>query len=239
MRGKPKRVLSFVEYTLKEVIDKLREVTLKDQPEAFVYKGAQIESKPLRQAVKVRSFGDCFDVVYPAQRYVLRSELEKVRDLRRLIQRDCKKDILSLTGYLSLDMESSDGGKYTVDICPPIVEYSEEDNEYIPIVCDGMHRIYLAQLEWIDPRAIIIKEAAYPYYAFPNPRGWDDVQLVDSLPEGFLKRWERIEDHKRLYRDFSTAFESHIGGSRGVTTTHDCSLRGCNKKHCVTDVPGC
>jgi len=34
------------------------------------------------------------------------------------------------------------------------------------------------------------------------------------IPEGVLKKWHRIPDNKRLYRDFNSAF-LNVGGPRG------------------------
>lgn len=183
------------EYTREELLEGLRQVTLKDQPNKCVYRTANFR---LRLAF-VRE-------IMPAQYYVLRSDLERVALLRRRVMEHTNRtiDILALDGYIRVILD--DG---VVDVIPPIVETSNEANGKTPrIVVDGMHRLYLALLEWIDPRVVSISGASAPYYAFPIPgdNPWGQVKLYDSLPEGLLKRWPRQENHKQLFRDFDSVF---------------------------------
>jgi len=57
----------------------------------------------------------------------------------------------------------------------------------------------------------------YPYYAFPLVNGWNDVEIVQDLPPGYVKKWHRIKNYKTLYRDFNTGFRN-VGGPRGHFT---------------------
>ena len=151
----------------------------------------------------------------PAQRYVLSDELKKVRDLKwALLEHDV--DIFKLDGYVKCWF---DGIDEPIDVLPPIVEESFEPNDsVVNIVNDGMHRIYMALLEGITPQVVFIRGVlkSCPYYAYPVPGGWNSVEIVDSLPENYIKKWHRIKNNKTLYRNFNSAFEN-VGGPRGRT----------------------
>jgi hypothetical protein len=54
-----------------------------------------------------------------------------------------------------------------------------------------------------------------PYYSYPNPNGWSDVELIEVLKEGYIKKFHVAQDHKKLYRDFNSVFEN-VGDSRPV-----------------------
>ena len=40
------------------------------------------------------------------------------------------------------------------------------------------------------------------------------LQIMQDLPEGYIKKWHRIKNYKSLYRDFNTGFQN-VGGPRG------------------------
>ena len=173
---------------------------------------------------EVRPYGEAFisleniavEELHPAQRYVLKSELLKVRALKWALE-EKGADLFRLNGFLRLTLEGSDE---PVDLLPPIVEESVERNGRIThIVCDGMHRVYLAFLEWVVPQVVFVRGVPrhLPYYAFPIPeRDWTKIELRDDIPSSFIKKWHRIEENKRLYRDFNSTF-SNVGGPRGNT----------------------
>ncbi len=154
--------------------------------------------------------------MHPAQRYVLKPELLKVRKLKWELEK-AGIDLFRLNGFVRLTLE---GSSEPVDLLPPIVEESIERNGRIThIVCDGMHRVYLAYLEWVIPQVVFVRGIPkdYPYYSFPIPdRDWTKIELRDDIPAGMIKKWHRIEENKLLYRDFNSTF-TNVGGPRGNT----------------------
>ena len=199
------RIIEVKKHNKDELISKLREVTMLLDPKAYPYRDADIELRKV-------SFAEAI----PAQRYVLGSELRKVQRLRwELESRGI--DLYALNGYVTIRTDMSDD---LIDVLPPIVEVSVEANgSPVSIINDGMHRMYVARLEWRLPEVVYIKNVPeeYPYYAFPIPDGdWREVKIIDGdvIPEGFIKKWHRISDNKLLYRNFNSSFEN-VGGPRG------------------------
>ena len=92
----------------------------------------------------------------------------------------------------------------------------EADGSVVKILNDGMHRVYLARMERSPIQVVYVRKVPRecPYYAFPLVNGWNDVEIVQDLPEGYIKKWHRIKDYKSLYRDFNTGFQN-VGGPRG------------------------
>jgi hypothetical protein len=109
------------------------------------------------------------------------------------------------------------GSDEPIDVLPPVVERSvEADGSIVKILNDGMHRVYLARMERSPIQVVYVREVPneYPYYAYPLVNGWNDVEIVNELPEHYIKKWHRIPNYKTLYRDFNTAFQN-VGGPRG------------------------
>jgi len=95
---------------------------------------------------------------------------------------------------------------------------TEASGETHDLINDGMHRCFLAWMEYVNPIVVEIGgvRTDCPYYAYPVRGGFESVQIVDAIPEGFIKKWHRIRDYKTLYRDFNSAFQN-VGGPRGRT----------------------
>lgn len=185
-----------------ELIHNLRKVTMLTRPEAYVYERCPIELRTMHT-----------DHIAPAQRYVLTQEIIKVRELRWTL-RDHGVDLFKLDGYLTMRLDGCDD---PIDLLPPVIEESAEaDGSVVNILNDGMHRVYLARMERSPIQVIYVREvpAEYPYYAYPLVNGWDDVEIVQDLPDGYIKKWHRIRDYKSLYRNFNSAFVN-VGGPRG------------------------
>ena len=185
-----------------ELIANMRKVGMLTHPEALVYKGSGIELATLHT-----------DEIAPAQRYVLNKEIMKVRDLRCEL-RDHGLDLFKLHGYATIWLEGYDD---PIDVLPPVIEQSKEaDGSVVKILNDGMHRVYLARMERSPIQCLYVSDvpSQYPYYAFPLVNGWNDVDIVEDLPEGYIKKWHRIKNYKSLYRDFNTGFQN-VGGPRG------------------------
>lgn len=189
------------------LVERLREVTMLEDRSRRPYERAAISLERLR-----------IDQISPPQRYVLREGLLRVRLLRwRLAEHGV--DLYNLNGFVRLRLAGYDE---PLDLLPPVVEESiEADGRVSLLVCDGMHRAYVAYLEWALPQVVFVRGLPrdLPYYAFPLPRGpraWDAVEVRDDIPPELIKKWHRIERNKTLYRDFNSAFEN-VGAPRGRT----------------------
>jgi hypothetical protein len=183
------------------LIEKLRDVTMLKAPEVKIYDKAFISV----ETVAVSSLS-------PPQNYILRSELKKVRELKWALE-EHGIDIYRLDGFARLMLE---GHEEPVDLLPPVVEESiERDGSVHLIVNDGMHRVYMALREWVIPQVVLVRGIPkhLPYYAFPVPGGWTNIEERDDLPPGYLKKWHRIANYHALYRNFNSAFEN-VGGPR-------------------------
>lgn len=187
----------------RELIDCLRRVSMLEAPEVKPYESAFISLERLR-----------LDHIWPSQSYVLRSEFEKVRTLRWSLL-DCGIDMFDLEGYLTIFMEESEE---PLNLLPPVVEESiESDGSLIPLINDGMHRMYLAWKEWVVPRVAYVRGVpkAFPYYAYPLRGGWQEIKLIEDRDDlGILKKYHRTRNNKGLYRNFNSAFQN-VGGPRG------------------------
>lgn len=201
----PFKIIKADRHNEADLIERLRRVCMLKDRAAFPYKTASIS---LRRVT--------FDDVVPAQRYVLESELKKAQNMQWELAA-LGIDIFHLNGYVTLHTDQS---SEPIDLLPPIVESAREANgETAAIINDGMHRMFLARLEWQSPQVVFIEDvpAAYPYYAYPIPGGdWREVTILpgDAVPAGFTKKWHRVSDNKTLYRDFNSAF-NNVGGPRG------------------------
>ncbi|GBF35645.1 hypothetical protein DCCM_4774 [Desulfocucumis palustris] len=187
---------------VEELIKRLKNVSMLTDPEICIYKNTFISLENIHT-----------DELSPPQSYVLTSELLKVRSLRWQLQKH-GVDLFNLNGYASVYLEDY---QEPIDVMPPVIEESvERDGSVHNIVCDGMHRVYLARLEWVIPQVIFIRgiPKEMPYYAYPVQGGWNAVVLREDLPEGFIKKWHRIPGYKTLYRNFNSAFDN-VGGPRG------------------------
>ena len=96
-------------------------------------------------------------------------------------------------------------------VIPPIAEQSPADGlgEGVWLINDGMHRIYAARSLGLPIHIVAVGDVPeeYPYYAFPLPGGWQDVELHDALPSGFRKKnYRHPGHHKAYFRDFNAQF---------------------------------
>ncbi len=188
-----------------ELVANLRNVGMMTNPEIKLYSQCVIELSSMHT-----------DEIAPAQRYVLACEIMKVRDLRWSLK-EHGIDLFNLDGYVTINVQGYDD---PIDVLPPVIEQSAEaDGSVVKILNDGMHRVYLARMERSPIQVVYIRNipAEYPYYAFPLVNGWKDVEIVQDLPEGYIKKWHRIKNYKSLYRDFNTGFQN-VGGPRGHFT---------------------
>ncbi len=199
-------IISLERHSSEELLQCLRRVPLLKQPQVLVYEQALVSLELIHT-----------NSLRPTQNYLWLQELRKTQELRwSLAERDV--DLFRLDGYVTYTVREPSGEEKTYDLYPPIVEESiEADGTLAPIINDGMHRLYLARLEWVIPQVTYIRGVPreYPYYAFPRVQGWEDLDILEHNPDpqAYLKKCHRVRDNKKLYRDFQAVFHN-VGRSR-------------------------
>jgi hypothetical protein len=199
-------ILSVERHDAAELLSRLRRVPLLKQPEILVYEQALISLELIQT-----------DSLHPTQNYVWLKELRKTQELRWSLASH-GVDLFRLDGFVTYTVSQPDGAEVVYDLYPPVVEESmEADGSVALIINDGMHRLYLARLEWVVPQVTYIRgiPREYPYYAFPRRERWEGLDLLaeNPDPQTYLKKCHRRRDNKRLYRDFQAVFQN-VGRSR-------------------------
>jgi hypothetical protein len=199
-------IIAIERHSVQELIGKLRRVPLLNQPDILIYDKALITLECIHT-----------DSLNPPQNYIWLAELRKVQNLRwSLVAHGV--DLFRLDGYVTYTVREEDGSEATYDVYPPVVEESiEADGTVALLINDGMHRVYLARLEWVAPQVVFVRGVPkeYPYYAYPRPDRWHglDILAENPDPQTYLKKCHRVLDNKRLYRDFQAVF-ANVGRSR-------------------------
>jgi hypothetical protein len=186
-------------HDLEDLVHRLQAVTLRGYKNVRIYEKAVI------------SYTGDIRSVYPAQEYVLTPNIELLHNLSIWLQERHTYNLFNLNGWLELEYE--DGRKAA--ILPPIVEHDNTLN--MNIICDGMHRFWLARATCRQLSYIYISGVdyvTYPYYAYPVGACWLDVKEVPELTETTRKKFYRKSNPKDYYRNFNTAFP-FVGESRG------------------------
>ena len=198
---------------LDKVIKGLRKVRLKGYGQPLVYKDAEI--------ILIRQ--DPLSIV-PTQKYILNSECNRLLRLYQALMDYGVNLYLLCEGvrFWVRDLDWSEQGPFT--ILPPIIELFPDTMAFqdvelhdpgphstpIPILNDGMHRVFSAIKLRIKINIISIKQnpnKTFPYYAYGLLGGWNDVKLMDELPDGFVKKHYRDPtNYKALFRDFNEFF---------------------------------
>jgi len=199
-------ITSIKRHSAQDLMDRLRRVPLLKQPEILVYERALISLENIHT-----------DYLHPPQNYIWLEELRKVQNLRWSLMA-WGVDLFRLDGFVTYTVRQEDGTEADYDLYPPIVEESfEADGTLAALINDGMHRVYLARLEWVAPQVAYIRGVPkeFPYYAFPRPGRWEGLDLLADNPDPktYLKKTHRIRDNKKLYRDFQAVFQN-VGRSR-------------------------
>ena len=199
-------IISVERHSAEELVGKLRRVPLLTQPDILIYEKALITLEFLHT-----------DSLHPPQNYIWLEELRKVQNVRWSLAAK-GVDLFRLDGYVTYTVQLEDGSEATYDVYPPIVEESiEADGTVALLINDGMHRVYLARLEWVVPQVVFVRgiPKKYPYYAYPRPEGWQGIDLLAENPDPkkYLKKCHRVRDNKRLYRDFQAVF-ANVGRPR-------------------------
>jgi hypothetical protein len=194
-------IISLTRQSPTELINFLRQVPLLKQPDVLIYEHALITLEQIHT-----------DCLHPAQNYLWLAELKKTQELRWSLAA-LGVDLFRLDGYITYAVRLPDGSEVTYDLYPPIVEESiEADGTLATVINDGMHRLYLARLEWVVPQVVYIRgiPKTYPYYAFPRPQRWEGLDLLAENPDPktYLKKCHRRRDNKHLFRDFQAVFQN-------------------------------
>ena len=153
----------------------------------------------------------------PCQRYVLSGQLQALEYLRWDYLRPHRlgKDIFSIDGYI----EANDFGDFGTaqDVLPIIIEEVLVNGKIQQIICDGQHRSFLALQTHRLVMAAYIRGASPAYYAYPLRNGWDDVEIIDEIPQKYIKKFHRTMDYKENFRDFTRVFNNgSVSRSRAI-----------------------
>jgi hypothetical protein len=193
----PLRVLAVEHFGREELLSMLRKTRLRGFDGARPYAEATLELDPATAPSRLA----------PAQRYVLKSGVARILELRE-----------ALLAH-GLDLFALDGGAYVrtsedpderVPVIPPIVEESlEPDGRVVLIVNDGIHRVYAARSVGLAIATVVARGVPheYPYYACALGGGWPEVVELEELPDGFQKKtYRNPENYKALFREFNEVF---------------------------------
>jgi hypothetical protein len=199
-------IIALEHHPPEELISCLRRVPLQERTDILIYSQALISLEQIHT-----------DWLRPPQNYIWLQELRKTQELRWSLA-DRGVDLFRLDGYVTYTVRLPDGEEVLYDLYPPIVEESfEADGTVALLINDGMHRLYLARMEWVIPQVTYVRgiPKEYPYYAFPRPDGWEGLDLVaeNPDPQRYLKKCHRVRHNKKLYRDFQAVFQN-VGRSR-------------------------
>lgn len=184
-----------------ELLGRLRQTCLKGFNQYPVYKNASLE---LIEQVDT-------NLLVPPQKYVLKGGVDMILELA--IEFTGKGiDIFSLQGAILFWIEGSDPDKDApIPFLPPVVEESyEPDGSVVSLINDGMHRVYTARKMERNINIVMVRNIPreYPYYAYALKGGWDEVEEIEELTDGYKKKEYRNPDnYKALFRNFNAVFE--------------------------------
>lgn len=180
------------------LFEKLREVKLRGS-----------EKQPYKDAFISIEYVDP-NCLAPCQRYVLSDELRKIEEVRWHLLEAYGIDIFKLHGFIEGFNDPP------CDILPVIVEEVWHNHRPYLVVADGQHRSFLARQYGMDLAAVYIRGASEPYYAYPLSGGWNDVEIIDQLSPGYIKKFHVRKEYRKLFRDFTTVF-NNLSVSRPIT----------------------
>ena len=203
------RVTKFEQLSTEETLARFKQTRLRGYGQPLVYENAELS---LIQNV------DIIKTLVPAQRYILRSNVHCILNLADQFER-MGVDIFALTGAVLFWYRNDDGEMVgPVPLCPPIVEADCGLTDGF-LINDGMHRITAARYRnrSINVIGVTNVPAEYPYYALPLEHGWDEVQVLEEIPDDYVKKAYRDPvNYKALFRDFNGVFPG-IQEQRKVT----------------------
>lgn len=149
----------------------------------------------------------------PCALYVLKENIDRTINLRgHFLSQGI--DILAMTADQAAIEYIYEGQPYRIS--PPMIEMSEDDGN-IPIVTDGLHRVWLARSIGMPVNVLKIQNIAAPIPALPV--SWDEVNIVDKVPPTSEKRKFRFNSPEETqawfnkpanYMRFLEGFENSI-----------------------------
>lgn len=182
-----------------ETFDLLRAAPLENtgDEEIFIYRNATMRLASLwPEEVNLTSL------------YVLQDRLDFQRELRAHLLKEYEVDTLQLSSVLTLQNGDKQFGmtplyveiyQETVQIIPLPGDRlpPKEVSLRVPILKDGLHRMWLAREEGIQAGCILIHGALkeYPPYAYPN--SWEEVSVCEEIPKT-KKFYRRQQPHTHM-----------------------------------------
>ncbi|HEX4892512.1 MAG TPA: hypothetical protein VFV47_04440 [Hyphomicrobiaceae bacterium] len=181
-----------------ELVTRIRQTRLRGHGQPLVYEHARLELKSMST-----------DDLWPAQRYLLTQNVERIHDLRAaLLERGI--DIFALDGACLVQADGLTDDGRPMPVLPPIIEESvEPDGRTVLLINDGMHRVWAARQRNLPITVVLVRDVPrqWPYYAFPLENGWADVREMTTAPPTHEKKNHRDPgNHKALFRDFNAVF---------------------------------
>ncbi|MCH9780032.1 MAG: hypothetical protein K0U36_01960, partial [Alphaproteobacteria bacterium] len=180
------------------IIATLKTVALRDQPNHQPYAHASITYCVITPNMAKQ-------LLRPAQRYAITSTLDhqtQLRDALAALPTPTPIDPFFAEEQIGAVQFRVVGEEADRILMPPIIEYdtfhatskgteaSKRNQGEQYIVADGLHRVVSA-LEANRPFAIIVVEGmpdTMPYYADPEPIGWDEIPRVAERPKNLTDR---------------------------------------------------
>ena len=153
-------IIALTRHSPEELFSCLRKIPLQERKDVLIYEHALISLEQIHT-----------DCLHPPQNYLWLQELRKTQELRWSLA-EMGVDLFRLDGYVTYTVRQPEGDEAVYDLYPPIVEESfEADGTVALLINDGMHRLYLARMEWVVPQVTYVRgiPKEYPYYAFPRP----------------------------------------------------------------------
>lgn len=180
------------QHSTQELFNRLRQVKLRGHGQPWIYRDAHLAM------IRIKPYA-----VVPSQNYVLRGQLDYIRNIVDLYSRGVGElpDPFSLDGFIEID---------GIPFIPPIIEVSQSrSGRQVLLVNDGMHRLYAAVEHMAEVTCVLASslDPQYPYYAWPLENSWNDVKVMDRQPD--VKKDYREEDYKALFRDFNPQFPGY------------------------------
>lgn len=176
-----------------DLLQRLKRTRLQGFGRPFIYERSELS---IVEAADPRELA-------PAQRFVLTTGVQAITDLAAGF-RESGIDIFALRG--GIVFEKNDGEE-RIPFIPPIIEESQEPGgRKVWLINDGIHRVYAAMKLGRKLNIVLARNVPneYPYYAYALANGWDDVQELIELPDGFQKKTYRDPTgYKALFRDFN------------------------------------
>jgi len=182
-----------------ELLARLKKTRLRGFDRAEVYRDATLEIAEVHT-----------NELAPAQRYVLVEGVQTILDIADAFA-PLGIDVFKLKGALFFWPEGFDPADPPIPFLPPVIEESvEADGRNVLLINDGIHRVYAARKRGRTLNVLLARNVPreYPYYAYALPEGWNQVEELAELKEGYQKKaYRNPENYKALFRDFNEVFE--------------------------------